>query len=194
MSTTKNISLWKEKAEIDYIPIFMSLWLSLNAWARDRFGGRRDRDIINLCKSGGHHLSNKFSELMHEQGATGNRFRGNLAELHRALENSDICYPKSTWRQESQKEKVSFNNIIVEWGRSPQEFETIIKTKGQKSKILIDEELWVDDDNKRLFAAYIEILYQVRCELFHGNLSPTQENERVIKQLYITLSMIMVNV
>ena len=36
MSSSKNISLWKKKAEIDYIPIFMSLWLSLNAWMRDR--------------------------------------------------------------------------------------------------------------------------------------------------------------
>ena len=187
MSTAENISLWKKKAEIDYIPLFMSLWLSFNAWAKDRFRAVRDREFINLCKSGEHPLSSKFSGLMHADDASGNRFRGNLAELHRALENADIRYTNKQWNNK----KVSFSNCIIDWANGSPEFVSILKSKHQQSKIRIDEGLWVENDNNRLFAAYIEILYQVRCALFHGNLPPISENERVIRGLYLTLLMIM---
>ena len=72
--------------------------------------------------------------------------------------------------------------------------ESVLKTEGQKNKIEIVENLWIEDNTQRVFAAYIEILYQIRCELFHARLEPTLANERVMKQLYLTLSMIMEHV
>lgn len=187
MSNSENISLWKKKAEIDYIPLFMSLWLSLNAWMRDRFNVTNDRDSLNLLKSSDSSLKDRFSELIHQGNAQSLRFKGNFAELCRALDSADIRYTKEKWKQE----KVSFENCIIDWADGSPEFTSILKTERQRSKIKIDDGLWVEDDNARLFAAYIEILYQVRCALFHGNLPPKLENERVIRTLYLTLSMIM---
>lgn len=50
MSNPEIFKRWKEKAEIDYIPPFMSLWLSLNAWMKDRFKYHKDRDGLEALK------------------------------------------------------------------------------------------------------------------------------------------------
>ena len=202
MSSSENISLWKKKAEIDYISIFMSLWLSLNAWMRDRIKGKTDREIINYLKSNGLDLKDEFAELMQQENAKSHKFKGNFAELYRALNNANILYTKGKVRGG----KVSFENCVIDWNSGNQKLESI-KAESWEAKedhegaenpeplsIKIDNGLWIDSNNDRVFAAYIEILYQVRCALFHGGLSPRPENERVIKQLYLTLSMIMENV
>lgn len=187
MSTSENISLWKKRSEIDYIPSFISLWLSLNAWMRDRYREETDRKMLELLKGGGNNLSEKFSTLIHADDANGSRFRGNLGELHRALVNANISYHK-------RKEKISFDCYIIFRSNAQPIFESVLRKENQKEKIKIDDNLWFEDNSERLFPAYIEIVYQIRCVLFHGDLAPIPENERIIKPLYITLSMIMENV
>lgn len=191
MSISNTISLWKQKAEIDYFPLFISLWLSLNAWMKYEYTESTDRDILELIKNRDNHLFEKFGTLLHASNADGDLFRGNLGELHRALENARINYNRyDEWKNYI----ISFNSCPIVWDGEQPRLESIIKTKFQKSKIKINDQLWFDNDNRRLFAAYIEILYQVRCLLFHGGLAPNKDHERVIKQLYLTLSMIMENI
>ena len=187
MSTSENISLWKKRAEIDYIPPFISLWLSLNAWMRDRFTEKTDRKRLELLKHNSHPLSDKFAELIRDQDANGNRFRGNFGELHRALVNANIPYDNSRW----QGQVISFSSCPIICNGGSSKLESVLKTKSGRGKIKIDDNLWVENDTERLFAAYMEIVYQIRCTLFHGNLAPKPDNERVIRHLYLTLSMIM---
>ena len=109
-----------------------------------------------------------------------------MAELHHAVENARIRYTML------ENGFISFNSCPIIWdGASSTNLESIIKSKNQRSKIKLDEQLWVEDETGRLFAAYMEIVYQIRCALFHGDLTPGGNHERVIKQLYLTLSMIM---
>ena len=61
----------------------------------------------------------------------------------------------------------------------------------EQEVIQLDDDVWVEGDTERLFKAYIEIVYQVRCNLFHGDLVPNTENHRVIRLLYLMLFMIM---
>lgn len=187
-SAPENISLssrWKKKSEVDYIPLFVSLWLSLNAWMRDKYAEDKDRELIELCKTDENDLKDKFSGLLSENNAEGNRFKGNLAELQRALLNAHISYRKCNGQY------IEFANSIIEWNDGEPNFESILKESGQQDKIEIDKDIHVENDPERVFAAYLEIAYQIRCLLFHGNLSPEPKNERVIKQLYLTLSMVM---
>ena len=190
MSSSENISLWKKKAEIDYIPLFISLWLSLNAWMKDRFNATRDRELLNLLKSSNDSLKSKFSSLIHGNNAQANSFKGHFAECYRALENANLQYHKlpSSLEQEI-NQKISFSNCIIDWNDGQPSFSSIIKTARQQDKVKIDIDLWVDKDT--VYSAYIECLYQVRCLLFHGHLVPKQENERVIQAFYLTLLMIM---
>ena len=187
MSTSQNVYLWKQKAEVDYTPLFVSLWLALNAWMTDRFPGQTDRATLELLKRDGHPLFDRFSGLLQSNGAGGSRFRGNLAELHRALDNARISYDSARFNSKT----IVFDDCIVDWNNGRPTFGTILKGRRQQNKLRIDNNLWIDGDANRLYAVYIEIVYQIRCVLFHGKLPPTQGNERVIRQIYITLSTLM---
>ncbi len=192
MSTSEIISLWKQKAQIDYIPLFISLWFALNAWMKDRFEKENDRDNLKLLKHTNHPLSNKFAELIGDQDTNINSFRWNFGELHRSLENANILYDNKHKNHDNWKGKIiSFDSCPITWQGKSSELESVLKRERQWRKIKLGDNLWVENDTQRLFAAYMEIVYQIRCVLFHGGLAPKPENERVIKQLYLTLSMIM---
>ena len=186
MSTSENISLWKQRAKIDYFPLFISLWLSLNAWMRDHFSDKKkDRAQLELLKHGGHALYDTFYGLIKAENAKGTMFRGNFAELHRALLDANITY------ENRQDRIVSLKCCAIDWNNGQPNFESVLKGKKQHEKLQIDSDLWVENNPERLFAAYMEIVYQVRCTLIHGGLAPILQNERVIKHLYTTLSMVM---
>ena len=174
MSNSENTSLWKnwkKKSEIDYIPLFIPLWLSLNAWLRDQHTATKDRDLIEYLKDSGSRLEGEFRRLITGADPNSETFKSNFIELYHALENASIM---------SRGNKISFEK-------------SIFKIKGQHNKIEILPDLYIDADTNRLFRAYIENLYQVRCCLFHGNLNPEPKNERVIEICYLTLSTIMRN-
>ena len=189
-STSQTISEWKKRAEIDYFPLFMSLWLALNAWMTDRFQESNDRDSLELLKtSTTGQLFQRFSSLLQATDANGSRFKSNLALLHRSLENARIPYdrfPNNT---------ISFGDCITDWNNRDAQsnliFGSVLKEQQQRNKLKIDENLWFEDDIELLFSVYIEIVYQIRCSLFHGNLVPNDNNDRVIQQIYLTLSMVM---
>ena len=188
MSTAENIAEWKKKADIDYIPLFVSLWFSLNAWMRYRFSEGKDRARLELLKRGGHQLYDTFAGLLRANNAKGNRFSGNLAALHRSLKNAHIPYDKFP------NYIVSFENCVIDWNNGKPKFESMLKQRRGRNKLKIDEDLWVENNAERLFAAYMEIVYQIRCSLFHGDLAPVKENEQVIRYLFLTLAMVMENV
>lgn len=181
---------WKEKSQVDYIPVFMALWVSLNAWMKNEYEKmERDRDYIDLLKRDTSKLSDRFAELINpgEVNPSSLKFHGNFAELIESLKHVNIYYKKT-------KKKISFENCVITWEKEKEKrkYESVIVIqKHGESKIKIDDKIWVDNNVQRVFAAYIEILYQIRCALFHGTLSPIRKNETVIKHLYLTLSMIM---
>jgi len=190
MSVSENISLWKKKSEIDYITLFIPLWLALNAWMKDKYEDlTKDRDLINRLKSSQtSNLGNKFSRLINADDV----FKAQFLELHRSLESANLEYDKLPQNlTNTNNKKISFLNSIAEWNDGSPELISVMKASGQHGKIQISDNLWVTNDTKELFAAYIENLYQIRCLLFHGRLKPNLENEKVVRQLYLTLSMVM---
>lgn len=191
MSVSTIIAGWKKQAEIDYFPIFISLWFSMNTWMKDHCSGDTDRCRLNDLKNQQNDLANKFADLIYSPDAKGTSFKGHLGELHSALENAKIPYshPKLVIEK-----AISFRSCPINWQGKNSKLESVVKTKRQHRKTPIIDELWFEDDPQRLFGAYMEIVYQIRCALFHGDLAPDPNTERVIKQLYLTLSMIMENI
>ena len=187
-STSEKVFLWKRKSEVDYIPLFISLWLALDAWMRGTYTPSTDRNKLELLKRGGNPLHDTFSGLIQSNDANGSMFRGNLGELQRALVNANIAYERD------QSKIVSFACCVIDWNNGQLQFESLIKESTEQNKLEIGSGLWVEDDPARLFAAYAEIVYQVRCALFHGGLAPTPQIERVIRHVYLTLSMVMESV
>ena len=194
---------WRARSEIDYFPLFVPLWFSLNSWMRDHFNTPRERQSLELLKQGGHQLSDEFAGLIQTNDARGSSFRGNLAELQYALVNASISYDVGKHKGKP----VSLDSCVIDWNKGQLESllrdvteESVFTDDTDESNYLYGElqqdlelssDLWVENDPNRLFAAYMEIVYQVRCALFHGGLAPIPENERVIRYLYLTLSAMM---
>lgn len=150
MSTSENIALWKNRAEIDYIPPFIALWFSLNAWMKDHdMVNSKDRDMLESLKSGGNRLSGRFADLIQATDSNGARFKGNFGELHRALVNARISYDHNQLQGQ-----ISFESCPVTWNGGSPKLESVLKTKYQKGKIKIDNNFWVENDIDRVFAAY----------------------------------------
>ena len=120
MSNLEIIKLWKEKAEIDYIPPFMSLWVSLNAWMKYRFKYNKDRDGLEALKDSAPVLLDKFKELIGTQSINGVLFRGYFGGLHRALSSVRIPYNIRP------NEIVSFECCIIDWNHGDPQFESIL--------------------------------------------------------------------
>ncbi len=203
MEPVDNISLWKKKSEIDYVPLFLSLWVTFNVWMKDKWAdnAKNDRALINLTKDmDNESLKNEFIELIHGEGAEALTFRGYFAELHSALEDTDLEYDQLNRVRLVRSRKISFKNCVTDFRvKYPKLISVVVEiTEWDREEaeqddglIEIASDFWVENNNKALFAAYIEILYKVRCHVVHGNLSLNSKNERVLKYLYLTLSMIM---
>ena len=206
MSVSENISFWKKKSEIDYIPLFVFLWFALNAWMRDHFFKETsDRQRLDMLKRSGGSLLGAFNRLILAQNANGERFRAEFGELHNALVGACIPYNENRWPNKT----IDFDCCIIDWNNGHPKFESILvlneepgdvsasnnnPTSDEKNKIKLNDDLWVENDHERLFAAYMEMVYQIRNSLFHGDLATNTEdivNKRVVRQLYLTLSMVM---
>ena len=193
-SDTEKISVWKERAAIDYVPPFMNLWLCLNAWMNNESeAGALERDKLNNLKEKPSPLLDRFQALLRAEDIQATLFRSYFAELHRALVIADIPYHRYPGNI------VRLDSCLIDQTTHPRNFESILVQPGEitanapfeSGDIELDDDVYVEGDTERLFKAYIEIVYQVRCNLFHGDLVPDPENHRVIRLLYSMLWMIM---
>ncbi len=185
MSITETISSWKGKSEIDYFSLFVPLWLAFDAWCKDKYGHSTQRDCLEALKND--NLNNKtfqkLKTLLHGSNSISETFKGYLTQLNQALEATPIKYEGENTKT------LSFKNALVD--KANRIYENLFKITGQHDKIELIAGIYVTDEIQKIYRAYIEILYQVRCKLFHGNMSPSKENERIIKYLYLTLKELM---
>ena len=198
-SDTEKIRVWKQRAAIDYVPPFMNLWLCLNAWMNKEYPElSRERDKLNKLKKDSSSLLDQFQRLLRAEDLQATLFRNYFAELHHALENTHIPYHRYPGNI------VRFDSCLIDQTADPRTFESILVQPGEitanasfesgdieQEVIELDDDVCVEGDTERLFKAYIEIVYQVRCNLFHGDLVPDAENHRVIRLLYLMLFMTM---
>lgn len=210
---------WQEKSIIDYTPVFISLWLSLNAWLKESLADTINKDnelsgrkLIDYLKgSEESQPARKFDGLLYSEKKESTTFRGYFFELYQALEDANIEFHRLPGcLEDSEDKKVSFSHTVLYWDKEQSKFESIIKDEQQDDqqdeqqddpqddpqddKFEASENFYIDSNDNLVFRAYIENLYQIRCSLFHGDLPLNKENERVIRAFYHTLSMIMARV
>ncbi|MCG9127905.1 hypothetical protein JT359_09940 [Candidatus Poribacteria bacterium] len=209
----ENFSFWKEKSQIDYQSLFLFLWLALNVWMKNHFPKIEneeieeieeiektkkysDRNRLDMLKSSGGDLYGAFSRLIIATNVDGERFRSELGELHDALAGARIQYNKDKWINKT----IDFNCCIIDWNNGEPLFESILFLEEIDDEtpsinyIELNDHLSVENDPERIFKAYIEIVYQIRNILIHGDSDKNIKDIthiRVVRQLYITLSMVM---
>lgn len=194
MSVVENISKWKAKSEIDYFSLFVPLWLSFNAWFRDKYEPEsRDRIIVDRIKGDiTSRIYSKFADYFvsdKENNSIKSRIlKTHVGKLHQALMNANLQHQNSD-------KALNFMSILTtrdENGNAlNHKYENIIKTENQKQKIKLDDNIYFTNHTETVFKAVIEVLYQVRCCLFHGDLVPNSDNSKVVKYCYLILQDLM---
>ena len=182
---------WRKRSEIDYFPLFVPLWLAFDAWLRTNYGSPTDADRKRLEKLKRDEINNftfhRMRDLLLSNTAESETFKDYLAQLNEALMSRGISYEKDPANR-----RLGLNCGLVERGegskRDEDVYENLTLTRGQRDKIVLVKGIYITDEIPKVYRAYIEILYQVRCRFFHGELEPNKDNERIIKYLYLTLS------
>lgn len=181
--SVEQISEWKKKAEIDYIPICVNLWLSFNAWYKEEYKSHNkgkianDTECIKFLKkqcNDGNKIYKNFSKLIQED----QNFQNLFANFSKSLLNADLHYKHYF----DEKYNISFENSLIDDREKPV---NLIKNKNSHNKIKLSKEIYFLNDIDAIYKAYIEIMYKIRCMLIHGDLKMDEMEKRVIKYLYL---------
>ncbi len=182
---------WRTKAEVDYFPQLVILWLSTNSWYRSHYSeitGKRDRDFLNKLRddhSTRNKLYNRFDKLLQAAGTKDN------AELLKHIEGLFFALNNATllWDEGISSSALRYDNCL--FNPAPNKTYGNLMVKRNTSGIRISETLKLTDNKSILFNGLLEIVYQVRCHLVHGQLEPNNENHEVVKQCYFLLHELM---
>lgn len=182
MSISETISSWKQRAEIDYFSLFVPLWLAFDAWCKDKYGLQTQRGCLEALKNDeiNNRTYHRINTLLGGTDSISTTFKNNLKQLNEALEASPVHY-----EEDISKPMLSFRTALID--RTAGTYEDLFRTIGQHDKIELSSGVFLTDEIPKIYKGYTEILYQIRCCLFHGNLIPNKENERIVKHLYLTL-------
>jgi len=181
---------WRIKAEIDYFPQLVVLWLCTNSWYRSHYSEittRKDRDFLN--KLGDDHstrnkIYTRFDRLL---SAAGTKDRAELINTVEALSFA-LNSAQLLWDEQISSSIITLSNCLLT--PNPKNYGSLV-VKKRAPGITISDTLKLTDDRSLLFNGLLEIIYQVRCQLVHGQLEPDNENHEVVKQCYSLLYLIM---
>lgn len=176
---------WMQKAEIDYFSPFLTLWSGFNSWFKSHYceiTHKTDRLFIDKLKDDNtprNQIYIKFKNLI--INPTQGKFRSDFEGLITTTAQASIISDRT-------QKIISFEYALIDFSKKsdPTAYISLLKTPRAQGKIKLDN-LFVTDEYNKLFAGLIEIIYQIRCTLIHGNLDPTKENHEVVKYCYYIL-------
>lgn len=177
---------WRAQAEVDYYPQLVILWLSTNSWYRSHYSeitSKRDRDFLNQLRvehNNRNKLYARFIRLL-QAGSTKEHaeLMSNIEALSFALNRAELL-----WDEEDSSSVITFDNCLAT--PYPKSYGSLV-VKKHASGIRISDTLKLTGEKSILFNGLLEIIYQVRCQLVHGQLEPIGENHEVVKQCYFLL-------
>lgn len=186
-SPSENTSKWKLLSEIDYFGLFVKNWLAFNSWYRGHHPNLgTDRDCIEAVKNSQDARNSAFTifnRLLMGTDREAVSFRDNLDGLVTSLS-------RVTLTTSSYVGAISFSNALVNTATS--DYQDLIRTARQHNKITLGT-ISVTDEVPTLYKGTIELIYQVRCLLFHGELEPTEENHQIVRYAYLVTNSMMKN-
>jgi hypothetical protein len=129
-------------------------------------------------------LYTRFDRLLQAEGTKDsielfNQIEGLFFALNRAL---------LLWDEEQSNSAITFGNCLLT--PNPKTYGSL-EVKSHASGIRISDTLKLTNDKSALFNGLLEIIYQVRCQLVHGQMEPKAENHEVVKRCYFLLRVLM---
>lgn len=142
-----------DKSEIEYITPFLKLWMAFNNWYKNDFPSlRTDRDAINEYKREGS-IKTEFLRLLQGRSNSDEKFQDALAFFVKNVTEcnyDNFIYPEDLFTR-SPSERVIQSRSLVFISPHAKEF------------------YFTSGDESRLFEYTLEIIYQIRCKLVHGD-------------------------
>jgi hypothetical protein len=171
---------WFNKAKVDYFSPFVNLWLACNSWYNFHYAElKNDREQVNNLKSDTtkqnvlyRRFRTVFSGASDKEQAS---LYTNLELLHFSLTRAEIKPHKlinilsimSAPIDYSKKDKTEgYEDLIIKNAKT-----VTGKIKKNINGIELGDIVIVNDPQK-VFSGLLEIIYQVRCMLVHGELEP----------------------
>ena len=139
------------------------MWIAFNGWYKDKFpDSRTDRNSINRCKQDTELLS------YYQRSFSTNEFCNYLNILGNELDKKPLENLTAAWGKKLQLNKMVNNN-----------------EEGEQTVHFLDNSL-------EALEIYLELIYRVRCNLFHCEKSPSNERDKLLVECsFKTLSVIM---
>jgi len=212
MPGAENISKWFNAAEIDYFSAFIKLWLSFNAWYRHHYNEsfiKKDREHINIIR--GIYVNNS-QNLQDFDRTDRNIIRKKFLRMIK-LEQNDI--EAKEFRKLIEKFLYLFKNYSVggrfdgqnlesknlsEFFLPPDKSVQAIRrgitenrffSLGDAPDKYNDGDLAIINDLEKLYSYIIEIIYQMRNNLVHGDLPYDEWSHERIRYCYLVLYYLM---
>jgi hypothetical protein len=178
-----NATKFFQNSEIEYMTPFLKLWLSFNSWYKKEYRRdtslRRDRDHIEKVKIDRNRFKTEFEYYLNSNDYS---FFANIEKLLETLNNSQLKKEDGTfiYRYPDSENLILLKNIH---GISPQAFGRLVSSYLKKSDLL-----YFKNDIPLIYSFILEIIYQIRCNLVHGNLNIENENNlEIVKYSYLIL-------
>ena len=171
-----------DKSEIEYITPFLKLWMSFNNWYKKNLEKvNTDREAIDEYKKYGD-IKNEFIRLLNGKSDEDVKFQNALASFVKLIQECSFDksqYPKNLFNRNPSEDTIKSQSLIP------------ISTQNK-------EFYYSDTDGERLYENTIELIYQVRCKLVHGDFDIDNQNfinlvENSYKMFYPIMNNILQN-
>lgn len=183
-SASENTSKWRSLSEIDYFSLFMKSWFAFNAWYKGHYPNENsDRDCINNLKDNAdirNSVYSKFQRLLEGTDREAIKFKDNLEGFITSLNTVTLHNPN----EDRYAGRITFQNALIDI--QTRSYQNLIRERKQHNKIQLASIYVVDDES--LFNGTIEIIYQIRCLLFHGHIEPDEHQHKIIQYAYLVLN------
>jgi len=183
MPSLNTISNWFKYSQIEYFTPFMKLWLAFNSWYKQFLPNlHTDREAINSIKLSGS-IKDSFEYIIETTSDQGRELKEAISILVKELRIHKLFDGSSN--------SIGFDQSDIE--PNFRNLSTQSKNKKLRSGnfIKLDEETVVTSDKSILFQETLEVIYQTRCCLIHGDFDvDNQRAHRLIKNSFIILNKI----
>jgi len=161
---------WYNQSKIEYITPFLKLWFAFEGYLKQIFPTENNqRGLIEKIKNVSH-LFAWFEKYINESSEAGDIFRNAIERLTKLTDINPLL--------NNMGERISFSSLIYRRER-PLEIE-VFKFQGVN----------LIRDYQAIFKQLIEVIYQVRCNLMHGNFSlDNYTHLELLEKVYIALNM-----
>lgn len=175
MPNFESIMKWYNQSQIEYLTPFLKLWFAFEGYLKQIFPGENNqRCLIEKIKTESH-LFDWFEKYISESSEVGDIFRNAIERLVKLTDIDPLINSKG--------ERISFSSLIDKRERPPET--EVFKFQGVN----------LTRDYRAIFNQLIEVIYQARCNLMHGNFSLDNVSHlELVEKAYLCLNIMFRNI